>query len=83
MANKKGVSAVEAGIVGAVVGAAVGATAVVLSDEKNRKKIGKKLNEYKKDGQKIYSDLKGKVEEMTSAGEAKVEEAKKTLKSKL
>lgn len=80
---KKGASAVGAGIVGAVVGAAIGATAVALSDEKNRKKIGKKFNEYKKEGQKIYSDLKGKVEELSSAGEKKVKEAKKTLKSKL
>lgn len=81
--NKKGINAVEAGIVGAVVGAAVGATAVVLSDPKNRKKMGKKLDEYKKDGQKIYSDLKEKVEEMASGAEEKVEEAKKAVKSKL
>lgn len=81
--NKKGVNAVEAGIVGAVVGAAVGATAVVLSDAKNRKKIGKKFEEFKKDGQQVYSDLKDKVEEMTSGAEEKVEEAKKAVKSKL
>ena len=41
MVNKdKGMSPVAAGVVGAVVGAAVGATAVVLSEEKNRKAIG-------------------------------------------
>lgn len=80
---KKGTSAIGAGIAGAVIGAAIGATAVALSDERNRKKIGKKFNEYKKEGQKIYSDLKGRVEELSSQGEKKVEEAKKSLKSKL
>jgi len=47
MTNKKG-NGVMAGVVGAVVGAAIGATAVVLSDEKNRNKIGKKFEELKK-----------------------------------
>lgn len=83
MANKKGVSPVTAGVVGAVVGAAVGATAVALSDEKNRKKIKNKFNEYKKEGQKVYSDLKDKVAEVSSQAEGKVNKAKKTLKSKL
>ncbi len=83
MTNKKRVNSVTAGIVGAVVGAAVGATAVALSDEKTRKKISKKFNEYKKDGQKVYSDLQNKVDELTSQGKEKVKEVKKTLKSKL
>ena len=81
MVNKNsGMSPVAAGVVGAVVGAAVGAGAVVLSDEKNRKKIEKKFNEYKKDGQKIISDVRGKMEDMASKGEKKVEEVKKDLK---
>lgn len=76
-----------AGILGAAIGAAVGAGAVALSSEKNRKIIKNKFDEYKKDGQKIYKDLKNKVEELTSEGETKVrgkvEEVKKTIKSKL
>jgi gas vesicle protein len=83
MANKNNANAVGAGIVGAIVGAAVGAGAVVLSDEKNRKKIGKKFNEYKKDGQKIISDVRGKMDDMASQGEKKVKEAKKAVKAKL
>ncbi len=83
VANKGGMSPVAAGVVGAVVGAAAGATAVILSEEKNRKAIGKKFDEVKKEGQKVYSDLKGKVEELSSQGEDKVKEAKQTLKSKL
>jgi len=81
--TKKGTQVVEAGIIGAVVGAAVGAAAVVLSDDKNRKMIGKKFDQLKKDGQKAYSDLKGKVEDVTSQGEQKVVEAKKAIKAKL
>lgn len=76
-----------AGILGAAIGAAVGAGAVALSDKKNQKFIKNKFDEYKKDGQKIYKDLKNKVEELTSEGETKVrgkvEEVKKTIKSKL
>jgi gas vesicle protein len=81
MVNKNNnANAVGAGIVGAVVGATVGAAAVVLSDAKNRKKIGKKFDEFKKDGQKVISDIKGKVEEMTSEGKEKVDAVKKDLK---
>lgn len=83
VANKSGMSPVAAGVVGAVVGAAVGAGAVVLSEEKNRKAIGKKFDEVKKEGQKVYTDMKNKVEDLSSQGEEKVKEAKKTLKSKL
>lgn len=83
MVNKKGMNAVEAGAIGAVVGAAVGAAAVVLSEEKNRKMIGRKFEDLKKGGQKIYSDARNKMGDMASAGEKKVEEAKKAVKAKL
>lgn len=79
MANKKGVNMVEAGIVGAVVGAAVGATAVVLSKEKNRKKLKNKFNQLEKEGQKVYADLKEKVDELSSKED---KGDKKTKKSK-
>lgn len=83
MTNNKSVSPLTAGVVGAVVGAAVGAAAVALSDEKNRKEIGKKFNEFKKDGQKVISDIKGKVEDVKSGAGDKIEEARKDLKKKL
>ena len=83
MTSKKGMSPAEAGIAGAVIGAAVGATAVALSDKKNRDKVEKEFNVLKKQGQKVYSDIKGKVEEFSSQGEEKVKDAKQTLKSKL
>lgn len=77
--NKKGVNPVAAGIAGAVIGAAAGAAAVVLSDEKNRKKIKGKIDEYKKKGQRAYSDLQDKVEEMKEEGEKKVKQVKKSM----
>lgn len=77
MVNKKGMGPVEAGIIGAAAGLAVGATVVALSSEKNRKKIGKKINELGKSGQKIYADIKEKVGEISNQAEKKIEAVKK------
>ena len=83
-ANKDdGMNPVAAGVVGAVVGAAVGATAVVLSEEKNRKAIGDKFNEVKGQVQDMASGAGDKVQEAVSQGKEKVKEAKKDIKSKL
>ncbi len=49
MTDKKGLNSTAAAAIGAVVGAAAGAAAVALSDEKNREKVLKKLDEYKKE----------------------------------
>ncbi len=96
MANKKnendgkGMNSATAGIVGAVVGAAVGAAAVALSDDKNRKIVQKKFEEYKKDGEKAYTDFKkvagnvrDRVEEMSAKAGKQVQEAKVDTKKKL
>ncbi len=82
MAKNK-VSPATAGLVGAAVGAAIGAGAVALSDPKNRKKIGKKFEEIKEQGQQAYSDIKDKVDDITSQAGDKVDKAKKAVKSKL
>lgn len=86
MAKSK-LNPVAAGAVGAVVGAAVGAGAVMLSNPKNRKMIKDKFETLKKQGQKVYSDLQGKMGEMTAEGKdkltAKVSGVKKSLKNKL
>jgi len=71
-----------AGILGAVIGAAVGAGAVALSSKKNQKFLKSKFNEYKGKGQKIYSDLQNKVQELSTEGKKKIKEVKKTLKKK-
>ena len=83
MVNNKGISPAAAGVVGAVVGAAVGATAVVLSEEKNRKAIGDEFNKVKGQVEETASGVQDKVQEVTSQGEKKVKEAKKAVKSKL
>jgi gas vesicle protein len=81
--NDKGMSPVAAGVVGAVVGAAVGATAVVLSEEKNRKAIGKSFNEVKGKVENMAASVGDSVQNVASQGEKKVKEAKKAVKSKL
>lgn len=83
MSNKNNAKIAGAGILGAAIGAAVGAGAVALSNPKNQKFIKNKFNEYKKDGQKIISGLKGKIEDVKSEAGDKIEEAKKDLKKKL
>lgn len=83
MTNDKGMNPVAAGVVGAVVGAAVGATAVVLSEEKNRKAIGKGINDVKDKVEEMAGGVSDKAKEVVETGEKKVEEAKKELKSKL
>jgi len=80
MVKKNNKSSFGAEVTGAVMGAMAGAAAVVLSNPKNRKKIENKFNEYKKDGQKIISDIQGKVEDMTSEGEEKIVKVKKAVK---
>jgi len=79
MVKKNNTNAVGAGITGAVVGAMAGAAAVVLSNPKNRKKIEKEFNVVKKEGQKIISDIQGKVEEMNSEAKKKAKVVKKDL----
>lgn len=74
--NNKKLNPVAAGVVGAVVGAAVGATAVVLSEEKNRKAIGNKFKEVSKNIEDMASEGKSKVEK-------RVGEAKKAVKTRL
>lgn len=81
--NDKGMSPVAAGVVGAVVGAAVGATAVVLSEEKNRKAIGDKFNEVKDKVEEVASQGQDQAKAMVSGAQNQVAKARKAVKSKL
>ncbi len=74
MSDKKGINPAAAGMVGAVVGAAVGAAAVVLSDEKNRKKLGAKVDQFKKEGSKTFQDLKRRAGETQEQFNKRVEQ---------
>lgn len=79
MSDKKGINPTVAGLVGAVIGAAAGAAAVVLSDEKNRKKLGKTVKNLTDEGTKTVNGLKGKIDQWRDDTEEKVEDAKAQL----
>lgn len=91
MANseKKSVNPLEAGVVGAIIGAAATAAAVVLSDEKNRKKAEKILNDLQTKGDKIIKEIskkaleiKDQVEKYTPQSEVKKLKVVKNSKKK-
>ena len=84
MANtKKGPNPVAAGVVGAVVGAAVGAGAVALSDEKNRKALGKTVKNLTEQGAKAIDSLKERSEELQNSAQKKLAQTQdKMSKSK-
>lgn len=93
--GKKGVNAVTAAAIGAVVGAAAGAAAVALSDKENRRKIAKKLKEYKEEigpekfnalkrtGRKALEEFKQKVNQLRNRAGEVVEDEKENAKKKL
>lgn len=82
MTNNKGIS--PAVVVGAaVVGAAVGAAAVALSDDKNRKAIGKKFNEVKDKVSDMASDAQKNVQGIVNEAGERVDDAKKQVAKKL
>lgn len=58
--DNKGMNPLVAGAVGAVVGAVVGATAVELT----KPEVQEKLGEIEKKGEKVFSDLKEKAEDL-------------------
>lgn len=88
--EKKSVNPLEAGVIGAIIGAAATAAAVVLSDEKNRKKAEKILNDLQNKGDKIIKEIsqkaleiKDQVEKYTPQSEVKkLKVVKKSIKKK-
>lgn len=90
---KEGVNPVVAAVTGAVVGAgivAAGAGAVVLSDEENRKKIKKVINNVKDRAEdylagieKQADDKKSEIEEKIAEGTEKIEKATEAAKEEL
>jgi uncharacterized membrane-anchored protein YhcB (DUF1043 family) len=97
MADKKGsnVNPAAAAALGAVVGAAVGAAAVALSDDKNREKVSKKLDEYKKElgpekfealkkqGQSALEQFRKSIDDFRNKASDVVEEEKGEAQKKL
>lgn len=72
-----------ASLAGAALGAAVGAGAIILSDQKNRKKLEGALENLKKQGFKVLDIVQKEAEsvrkQISPAGEA-VKEVKKAVK---
>lgn len=80
--DKKGVNPIAVGLAGAVVGAAAAAGAIILADEKNRQKLGKTVEELKKQGFKVMEVVQNEAAEMkkiaTGGGAGSKKTAKKT-----
>lgn len=73
--DDKGINPVATGVVGAVIGAAAAAVAVVLSDEKNRKKAEQILEGLEKEGNKIFQEVSKKAKELMGKSEVAPEKA--------
>lgn len=83
--NNKGGNALAAGVTGAIIGAAAAAAAIALSDEKNRKKAEKVLEDLQKEGNKVFKEITKRALEMKDMVAKKVPAPKgapKKLKSK-
>lgn len=83
--DKKGTNPLATGVAGAIIGAAAAAAAIALSDEKNRKKAEKVLEDMQKEGNKIFKTITRMAMELKDKGEqalAKLEEPKKAESKK-
>ncbi len=81
----RGVNPMIAGLAGVAVGAAAAAGAIVLSDEKNRKKLEKVLGELKDQGFKVLEVVQkeaGHVKKLSQKTETKNNKSKKTPSKK-
>ncbi|MBI3103710.1 hypothetical protein HYZ05_02105 [Candidatus Daviesbacteria bacterium] len=78
--NGKG--SLAAGVAGAVIGAAAAAAAIALSDEKNRKKAEKVLNDMQKEGNKMLKEITRMALELRDRGTKALPKGKKTKKAK-
>lgn len=76
--DKKGVNPVAVGLAGAVVGAAAAAGAIVLADEKNRKKFEKILGDLKDQGFKVLEVVQKEAKEVQKLAQGTGNATKKT-----
>lgn len=74
--DKKQVNPLASGVAGAVIGAAAAAAAIALSDEKNRKKAEKVLNELQSQGNKILKEITRRALELKDVVKPKKLKAK-------
>jgi len=83
MENKKDGGSIASTLVAAVAGMALGAAAVVLSDNKNRQKIGKNIDKLKDQGTQALSDVKERLTDMSDNAQKQVEETRSEIKKQL
>ena len=83
MAQQRGVSPIAAGVMGAVAGATMGAAAgMILSQEKNRKKVAKAMKTISKNAPILADRASKKVQELRSKAMDMMDAGKQTAKSK-
>lgn len=70
--QKKGMSPVAAGFVGAAVAAGAAGVAAVMSKPENRKKVGKVLSKIREEGEKILETAVKRGEEMQKDAEKRI-----------
>ncbi len=80
--NNKGFNPLTTGLAGAVIGAAATAAAIVLSDEKNRKKAEKVLVELQQEGDKILKEITRVALELKDRGVKALPKTKQLPKAK-
>jgi gas vesicle protein len=80
--KKNGVNPIAVGLAGAVVGAAAAAGAIILADEKNRQKLGKTVEELKKQGYKVMEVMQNEAAEMKKIATGGKTASKSTKKTK-
>lgn len=81
--KKGGVSPLTAAVVGAAVGAAGSLAAVALTNKETRRKIGKKAEELRVQGNKALSEIRKRAESLRKEAESRVQEGKESAAKEL
>jgi len=71
------------GLLGLIIGSIVGAAAVIFSDKEKRDEALKKVDELKKEANKVVKTLKEKTTDLKNEGEKTLEKAKKEIEKKI
>ncbi len=77
---KKGLNPAATAVAGALIGAAAAATAIVLSDEKNRKKAEKILKDIQESGDKIINDITQKARDLKDQADKQLSKTRGEVK---
>lgn len=78
--GKKGLNQATTAVAGALIGAAATAVAIVLSDEKNRKKAEKILKDIQMSGDKIIKDITQKARDLKDQADKQLSKTRGEVK---